>query len=102
VARTGGEEFSVVLPDTTQEGAENVAKRLCDQIREHVFVANGKPVQITASIGVVSTRPGRGESDTNLKLRADEALYSAKHAGRDCYRVWQSNSLETARPAASR
>jgi diguanylate cyclase (GGDEF)-like protein len=100
-ARTGGEEFSVVLPDTNKEGAENVANRLCDLIREHVFLANGKPVKITASIGVVSTRPGRGESDTNLKLRADEALYAAKHAGRNRVRVWQSNSLETARPAVT-
>jgi diguanylate cyclase (GGDEF)-like protein len=100
-ARTGGEEFCVLLPDTNKDGAENVANRLCDQIREHVFLANGKPVKVTASIGVVSTRPGRGESDTNLKLRADEALYSAKHAGRDRVRVWQSNSLETAKPAVT-
>ena len=42
----------------------------------------------TASFGVVSTRPGRDESDANLKLRADEALYAAKDAGRDCVRIW--------------
>ena len=102
VARTGGEEFSILLPDTGPEGAENVANRLCEQIRGHLFLANGKPVAITASIGVVSARPGRGESDTNLKVRADEALYDAKHAGRDRYSVWKSNSLETARPVVAR
>lgn len=98
VARTGGEEFSILLPDTASQGAVNLATRLCDRIRKHVFLANGKPVGITASIGIVSARPGRGESDANLKLRADEALYAAKHAGRDCVRVWESHSLETAKP----
>ena len=98
VARTGGEEFSILLPDTGGDGAANLANRLCERIRQHGFVANGKPASITASIGIVSARPGRGESDANLKLRADEALYAAKHAGRDCVRVWESHSLETARP----
>jgi diguanylate cyclase (GGDEF)-like protein len=98
VARTGGEEFSILLPDTPSAGAVNVASRLCEKIRKQVFLANGKPVSITASMGIVSARPGRGDSDSNLKLRADEALYSAKHAGRDCVRVWDSKAVETVRP----
>jgi GGDEF domain-containing protein len=75
----------------------NLANRLCDRIRRHVFLANGKPVGITASMGIISARPGRGDSDSNLKLRADEALYGAKHAGRDCVRIWDSHSAETAK-----
>jgi diguanylate cyclase (GGDEF)-like protein len=97
VARTGGEEFSILLPDTGSAGAVNLANRLCDRIRRHVFLANGKPVGITASMGIISARPGRGDSDSNLKLRADEALYGAKHAGRDCVRIWDSHSAETAK-----
>jgi diguanylate cyclase (GGDEF)-like protein len=96
VARTGGEEFSILLPDTGSAGATNLAERLCERIRRHSFLANGKQVGITASIGIVSARPGRGDSDSNLKLRADEALYAAKHAGRDRVRVWESHSHETA------
>jgi diguanylate cyclase (GGDEF)-like protein len=88
VARTGGEEFSILLPDTGTDGARLVADRLCERIRKHAFVANGKIVVLTASFGVVSTRPGRDESDANLKQRADEALYAAKDAGRDCVREW--------------
>jgi diguanylate cyclase (GGDEF)-like protein len=88
VARTGGEEFSILLPDTGVTGARLVADRLCDRIRKHAFVANGKTLALTASFGVVSTRPGRDESDANLKLRADEALYAAKDAGRDCVKEW--------------
>ena len=98
VARTGGEEFSILLPDTGSQGALNLAERLCDRIRKQAFIANGKEVSITASIGIVSARPGRGESDANLKLRADEALYAAKHAGRNCVRVWESHVVEVARP----
>jgi diguanylate cyclase (GGDEF)-like protein len=88
VSRTGGEEFAILLPDTGSEGAKLVADRLCERLRAHTFITNGKKVQLTASFGVVSTRPGRDESDANLKQRGDEALYSAKDAGRDCVRVW--------------
>jgi diguanylate cyclase (GGDEF)-like protein len=88
VARTGGEEFSILLPDTGTPGARLVADRLCERVRGHQFIVNGRAVHITASFGVVSTRPGRDESDANLKLRADEALYAAKDSGRDCVKVW--------------
>jgi diguanylate cyclase (GGDEF)-like protein len=88
LARTGGEEFSILLPDTATDGAKLLADRLCERLRAHSFVVNGKKVQLTASFGVVSTRPGRDESDANLKLRGDEALYAAKDAGRDCVKVW--------------
>ena len=88
VARTGGEEVSILLPDTNVDGARLVAERLCDRLRKHSFIVNGKKETLTASFGVVATRPGRDESDANLKQRADEALYAAKDAGRDCVKVW--------------
>jgi diguanylate cyclase (GGDEF)-like protein len=89
VARTGGEEFSILLPDTDPSGAYRAAIRVCDTIRGHTFLVNGKQVHVTISAGVVSTQgPGHDHSGSNLKERADEALYAAKRGGRDRVRVW--------------
>lgn len=92
VARTGGEEFSFVLPDTTSANAHQVAIRLCEMIRGHSFGAGAAPLRLTVSIGVVSTDtpvPGRTIDIAEvLKGRADEALYAAKRAGRDRVRTW--------------
>lgn len=95
VSRTGGEEFSILLPDTPGNGAFHFANRLCDTFREHVFRVNNKEIRLTISIGVVSTdgdRPLVTERGKNLaeemKIRADEALYAAKRTGRDRVRAW--------------
>jgi diguanylate cyclase (GGDEF)-like protein len=95
VARTGGEEFSILLPDTPGNGAFHFANRLCDTFREHVFRVNSKEISLTISIGVVSTdgdRPlvtDRGKNVAEeMKVRADEALYAAKRTGRDRVRAW--------------
>src|SRR3954466_2696650 len=47
VARTGGEEFSILLPDTGVAGATLVAERLCERVRKHAFVVNGRPVHVS-------------------------------------------------------
>jgi diguanylate cyclase len=89
VARTGGEEFSILLPDTDPSGAYRAGVRLCESVRLHPFTANGKRLHVTISVGVVSS--GGSGADTaaiNLKERADEALYAAKRGGRDRVRVW--------------
>ena len=95
VARAGGEEFSILLPDTPASGAFQFATRLCDIFREHVYRVNGKEIRLTVSIGLASTggdRPVFGErvksAAEEMKLRADEALYAAKRTGRDRVRVW--------------
>jgi diguanylate cyclase (GGDEF)-like protein len=92
VARTGGEEFSIVLPDTSAAGAYQVATRLCEVIREHRFVDGARGARLTVSIGVVAadtriTGSIAGIAET-LKGRADDALYAAKRGGRDRVRSW--------------
>jgi diguanylate cyclase (GGDEF)-like protein len=89
VARTGGEEFTILLPDTDPSGAYRAGVRLCDSVRAHPFMVNGKRLQLTISVGVVSSAVlGHDVVAVNLKERADEALYAAKRSGRDRVRVW--------------
>ncbi len=88
VARYGGEEFVVVMPETPLPMALVVAERLRSVIAEKPF-AVGEPkvdLPITISIGVAMTR-GSSETPASLLRRADEALYAAKNAGRNCIRV---------------
>lgn len=94
VARTGGEEFAVLLPDTGAAGAFQFASRLCEVIRRHPFPSPTKfaqPIHVTASIGVVAGAPDADGTFVALfSSRADEALYAAKRSGRDRVRVWSS------------
>jgi two-component system cell cycle response regulator len=99
-ARIGGEEFVVVMPDTTGAAAMAVAERLCCQIAENqVHTASLKqPISVTASIGI-ATLLGTTESATNLMSRADEAMYRAKSMGRN--RVVANESLPTEREVSA-
>ena len=83
VGRYGGEEFVLILPHTDETQTVARLESLCWAIREHAFVFDGVPVQVTASFGATTTR-GR-QSITSLKLlqEADVALYKAKDYGRD-------------------
>ena len=89
VARYGGEEFVVVTPETDIEGAERLAARICEAVREEPFVVGDDVVQVTVSVGIASL-PQHGSASGDLVRAADEGLYAAKHAGRDCYRVASS------------
>jgi two-component system cell cycle response regulator len=94
VARYGGEEFVVVLPETPLQVALVVAERLRSVIAEHP-IEIGEPViglPITISIGVSVTHDVEETPDTLLQ-RADEALYAAKHSGRNCIRVAEADAL---------
>ena len=77
-ARWGGEEFVMILPETTVEMAFKVAENLRVIIASHTFTDN---LSITCSFGVASL--GEGESQKSVMKRADEALYRAKQAGRN-------------------
>ncbi|MBB3263904.1 two-component system cell cycle response regulator [Azospirillum sp. OGB3] len=84
VARLGGEEFVVILPDTDAEAALTVAERLRTRIADTLFkvTADVGEIPVTVSIGVAVG--GRlGDTAEGLIRRADEALYEAKRAGRN-------------------
>jgi diguanylate cyclase (GGDEF)-like protein len=83
VARFGGDEFSLILPDTGREGAVSVAERIRDRIRAFKFLAgDGLDMHLTASIGV-ATLPDVAGSAEELLRAADQAMYRVKAAGKD-------------------
>jgi diguanylate cyclase (GGDEF)-like protein len=91
VARFGGDEFSLILPDTGREGAESVAERIRDRLRAFRFLASdGLIIRLTASIGV-ATLPDVAGSAEELLRAADVAMYQVKAAGKDGIHVAQEN-----------
>lgn len=85
VARYGGEELAVLLPNTAVEGARVVAQAVLAAIRRLELLHPSSPVagHVTVSIGVATTIPIRGNAATSLIAEADRALYTAKETGRD-------------------
>jgi diguanylate cyclase (GGDEF)-like protein len=82
-ARYGGEEFVVVMVETTREQAIETGERLRRQVEEHAFQFEGKPYQVTISVGVAATAGDQTLTTTELIQQADDKLYQAKHAGRN-------------------
>jgi len=82
-ARFGGEEFAIILPQTTEEQSRVLAERLRAQIAETVFSHDGQSFSITVSIGVSAVQPGALTRRNELLEKADKALYQAKNLGRN-------------------
>jgi two-component system, cell cycle response regulator len=86
-ARFGGEEFVILMPETDPAAAIGGANRMREVVESADFdIGEGKSIKCTVSIGVADLHP-EGDSAENLLKRADEALYSAKHSGRNTVRV---------------
>ena len=88
VARYGGEEFLILAPSTDAEAAFNLAERIRENTEKHNFEINGsdlekRSVSVTVSAGVAQLA-AHGITGDQLVKFADEALYRAKHSGRNC------------------
>lgn len=81
VARFGGEEFVMLLPETTLQAALKMADNLRKNIEKSSFHANGDRISITLSCGL--TQYTQGDDNESLFIRADGALYQAKQNGRN-------------------
>ncbi|MEA2236889.1 MAG: two-component system, cell cycle response regulator [Thermoanaerobaculia bacterium] len=89
--RYGGEEFCVVLPETKAGNTTVVAERIRERMAASSFDVGSDSVVVTASIGIAGIDSAEGEgmvSPSTLIDRADRALYSAKHHGRNRVELW--------------
>ena len=82
VARFGGEEFAIVFSGLPITAARIPAERARAAIGAATIQFNGRPLHVTAMPGLAELQPG--EDEQGLLKRVDEALYAAKHAGRNC------------------
>ncbi|WP_172649474.1 sensor domain-containing diguanylate cyclase [Thiolapillus brandeum] len=81
IARYGGDEFVLLLPETTAKGAMHIAEKLLDTIQTCAFHFRDKKVTITISCGISEFRDG--DTPADAFERADQALYKSKHKGRN-------------------
>jgi diguanylate cyclase (GGDEF)-like protein len=97
VCRYGGEEFAVVLPETDAEGAFVVAEKVREAVAAHSFSdgQGNRGVRVTVSIGL-ATFPSAAADREELLRQADDALYQAKHLGRDRVRAPRSSVIHVA------
>jgi diguanylate cyclase (GGDEF)-like protein/PAS domain S-box-containing protein len=95
IGRWGGEEFALLMPETSLGGAATLAERLRAELAEITMPSPEGPFRFTASIGVTV----RGDKDADIQgvmQRADAALYAAKHGGRNRVQVRRAEGVRAA------
>jgi diguanylate cyclase (GGDEF)-like protein/PAS domain S-box-containing protein len=97
IARFGGDEFAVILPNTGNEGAMQVARDICESMSNRKLPHSGNPCGIvTVSAGCATMAPSFGQHVVKLIELADQALYNAKKSGRN--RVCNADAMESESP----
>jgi diguanylate cyclase (GGDEF)-like protein len=92
VGRLGGEELAVLLPNTDGEVAASLAERLRQSVEAIPHVVNGQALTVTVSLGVASLWANTDTLDTLLS-RADQAMYAAKHQGRNRVMIYTPTGI---------
>lgn len=82
IGRVGGEEFSVLLPETEIKAALHIAERIRARVSESVVIFDSEELSVTVSIGATQSSPGDLTID-DIFIRADTAMYNAKNEGRN-------------------
>jgi diguanylate cyclase (GGDEF)-like protein len=95
VARVGGEEFAIILPDYRVEDAVRKAEEGLARIRREKFIHGNHEIKFTVSMGIAQLNPN--ETADQWMKRADQALYQSKNSGRNKYTIAEGHAaLKTA------
>lgn len=88
VGRYAGDEFLAILPSTHTEGASILADRIHHVLGRYEIMCRGKSLTVSVSIGLATLNGEEGVGSASLVDRADQAMYEAKSAGRNCVRIY--------------
>lgn len=91
IGRYGGEEFLIILPETTGEQAFAICDRIRKAIQENVHKYNGRNIHLTASLGIAARGSEENIPIYNFIKEADRCLYIAKDTGRNRTEIKESN-----------
>jgi diguanylate cyclase (GGDEF)-like protein/PAS domain S-box-containing protein len=91
IARLGGDEFAVLLPDADEAQAAQLAERIIRAVSQIPFRFEQQNLRLTTSLGI-SLYPEHGSDTEELVARADAAMYQAKDAGKNAWRVYRPES----------
>ena len=91
LARWGGEEFAVLAPDIDRDGVLALGERAREALAESPVRVGDVSIDLTLSVGAALATPGHRTPDA-LVHAADQALYEAKDAGRNCVRIWDAGA----------
>jgi diguanylate cyclase (GGDEF)-like protein len=91
LARYGGDEFVILMPETKADNASILLERLRTKVQG---IELAKDLPITISCGIAEGLPDHPNPSSEVMRRADMALYEAKSAGRDCVKIWDKTMSE--------
>ncbi|OZG71408.1 diguanylate cyclase response regulator [Hahella sp. CCB-MM4] len=89
IGRYGGEEFAVILPNTSESDARDIMNEIREKFSELTHPTDLEHFKATFSCGIASCTPS--DTQQSLAQKADKALYDAKHGGRNCVRVYRDS-----------
>jgi len=99
-SRLGGDEFGLLMPEATLAEVQHLAERIIRAVAQIPFRIDGRTIQLTTSIGV-AIYPEHGTEQDELVARADAAMYQAKAAGKNGWRIYRPD-LDTSRAMVER
>ena len=99
-SRLGGDEFAILVPDISDEMLRVLAERITRSIATVRFEFEGESLRLTTSLGI-AVYPDHADNSEDLIARADMAMYQAKEAGKNAWRIYRSD-LDTSQQMVSR